>query len=102
MFTIRQLEISIDAKDAPLKLAETRLENRQNRPMQELCTDLPLEGLIEEVQAIKNSILKLEDKLDDAKYVYYSGRSRNEFTQLSRLAMAIFTHYGFSNFATRI
>ena len=65
--TIRQLEIAIDAKDGPLKLAETRLENRQNRPMQELCTDLPLEGLIDEVQTIKESIVKLEDKLDNAK-----------------------------------
>ena len=68
MSTIRQLEIAIDAKDGPLKLAETRLENRQMRPMQELCTDLPLEGLIEEVQTIKDSIVKLEDKLDNAKY----------------------------------
>lgn len=82
---IRDLEAAVQAKEAPLKLAETRLENRTNRsgkikltkiiildlaffrPHVELCSDLPLEGLIAEVDAIKKSIQMLEDKLDNAR-----------------------------------
>ena len=45
----------------------SRLENRTNRPHVELCSDLPLEGLIAEVEAIKQSIQQLEDKLDSAR-----------------------------------
>ncbi|QQP37565.1 Uncharacterized protein FKW44_017864, partial [Caligus rogercresseyi] len=36
---IRDLERSLDAKINPLKLAETRLENRTRRPHVELCHD---------------------------------------------------------------
>ena len=46
------------------------MENRTNRPHVELCTDLPLEGLVAEVQSIKSSIQMLEDKLDNARYNY--------------------------------
>lgn len=62
------LEAAIKAKEGPLKLAETRLENRTNRPHIELTNDLPLDGLIAEVNAIKMSIQKLDDKLDNARY----------------------------------
>ena len=48
-------------------MAETRLENRTNRPHVELTSDLPLDGLIAEVNAIKQSIQMLEDKLDFAR-----------------------------------
>lgn len=51
-----------------MKLAETRLENRTNRPHIELTSDLPLDGLIAEVNAIKQSIQMLEDKLDNARF----------------------------------
>ncbi len=44
-----------------------RLENRTNRPHVELCSDLPLDGLIAEVTALKQSIQMLEDKLDNAR-----------------------------------
>ncbi len=37
------------------------------RPHVELCADLPMEGLIAEVQAIRDSITMLEDKLDLAR-----------------------------------
>ena len=51
----------------PLKLAETRLENRKSRPHMDLCADLPMEGLILEVHSIKESIQMIEDKLDLAR-----------------------------------
>lgn len=59
--------MAIQAKEGPLKLAETRLENRTTRPHVELCTDLPLEGLIDEVEALRKSIQMLEDKLDHSR-----------------------------------
>ena len=36
---IRAMEVAVHAKENPLKLAETRLENRTNRPHVELCRD---------------------------------------------------------------
>ena len=65
--TIRELERSLQAKINPLKLAETRLENRKMRPHMDLCADVPMEGLIAEVQAITNSMTMLRDKLDHAR-----------------------------------
>ena len=40
---------------------------RTSRPHVELTHDLPLEGLVSEVKAIKDSIHMLEDKLDNAR-----------------------------------
>ena len=65
--TIRELERSLQAKINPLKLAETRLENRKMRPHMDLCADVPMEGLIAEVQSITNSMTMLRDKLDHAR-----------------------------------
>ena len=67
--TIRELERSLQAKINPLKLAETRLENRKMRPHMDLCADVPMEGLIAEVQSITNSMTMLRDKLDHARYL---------------------------------
>ena len=64
---MKELERALHAKEAPLKLAETRLENRTTRPHVELCTDYPLEGLVEEVQNLRESIQRLEDKLDNSR-----------------------------------
>ena len=47
-----------------LQLAETRLENRKMRPHMELCFDVPLDGLVAEVQAIRQSMQMLHDKLE--------------------------------------
>ena len=66
--TIRDLELALQAKINPLKLAETRLENRKMRPHMDLCADVPMEGLIAEVQAIRNTMQMLRDKLDHARY----------------------------------
>ena len=65
---IRELEWALNAKINPLKLAETRLENRKMRPHMDLCADVPMEGLIAEVAAIKDSMQLLHDKLDHARY----------------------------------
>ena len=67
--TIRDLELALQAKINPLKLAETRLENRKMRPHMDLCADVPMEGLIAEVQAIRNTMQMLRDKLDHARYL---------------------------------
>ena len=67
--TIRDLELALQAKINPLKLAETRLENRKMRPHMDLCADVPMEGLIAEVQAIRDTMQMLRDKLDHARYL---------------------------------
>lgn len=64
---IRELERAMNAKINPLKLAETRLENRKMRPHMDLCSDVPMEGLIAEVHSIKESWQLLHDKLDHAR-----------------------------------
>ena len=61
---IAKLEQAIRDKEAPLKLAETRLENRTCRPSGlELCRDNAQYGLVNEVHEIKNTIKALKDKL---------------------------------------
>ena len=55
------------AKENPLKLAETRLENRTNRPHMELCRDEPQDGLTMEVQALRDTIYQLMAKLDHSR-----------------------------------
>ena len=59
----------MDAKRNPLKLAETRLENRKTRPHMDLCADIPQDGLIEEVRAIRESMQLLDDKLQHSRYL---------------------------------
>ena len=66
--TTRDLELALKAKENPLKLAETRLENRKMRPHMELCYDVPLDGLVAEVQAIRESMQLLHDKLEASRY----------------------------------
>ena len=61
------MEAAIKAKENPLKLAETRLENRTNRPHMELCRDDPQEGLTLEVQTLRDTIYQLTSKLDHAR-----------------------------------
>ena len=61
------MELAIKAKTNPLKLAETRLENRTNRPHVELCSDEPMHGLIQEVGTLKETIHRLTEKLDHSR-----------------------------------
>jgi len=64
---VREMEMAIRAKENPLKLAETRLENRTNRPHVELCRDEPMSGLIQEVETLRDTIHKLTLKLDHSR-----------------------------------
>merc|ERR1712226_1325446 len=64
---IADMDMAIRAKENPLKLAETRLENRTFRPHVELCRDEPQDGLTMEVQALKDTIHQLNVKLDHSR-----------------------------------
>jgi tektin-2 len=91
---IRAMETAIHHKQNPLKLAETRLENRTNRSYQfnemqnsqeyykspnglnplprphvELCKDEPQEGLTMEVQTLRDTIYQLTVKLDHSRFL---------------------------------
>ena len=61
---ISQLKKAIRDKEAPLKVSQTRLENRTHRPDVELCRDPPFHRLVEEVGQINKfnkDILRLVD-----------------------------------------
>lgn len=68
---IRGIEEKIRAKIAPMKLAQTRLENRTYRPNVELCRDAPQYGLTDEVKQLEATKRALEEKLKQAKYVAF-------------------------------
>jgi tektin-2 len=63
---IRRLESAIRAKINPMKLAQTRLENRTYRPNVELCRDNVQYGLTDEVKQLDATTQVLEDKLKQA------------------------------------
>lgn len=65
---IRRLNDAIRAKINPLKLAQTRLENRTERPNVELCRDNPQYGLVDEVKQLEASKQALEEKLKQAQH----------------------------------
>jgi len=62
---IRNLKDAIWEKDAPHKVAQTRLTNRHQRPNIELCRDEPAHRLIEEVSEIEMTVQQLEKKLEE-------------------------------------
>lgn len=49
-------------KQAPMRLAETRLENRSKRPNVELCRDHVQYRLVEEVEEINESVASLHER----------------------------------------
>ena len=57
---IFNLEKNIADKQAPMMLAQTRLDNRSERPNVELCRDPVQYRLIEEVKEIENSVAQLQ------------------------------------------
>jgi len=57
--SMRELEIAIQDKDAPLMVAESRMGIRQQRPRIELCRDPALHRLNQEVNEIENNIERL-------------------------------------------
>lgn len=64
MLTIEQ---KLNESRGNLKLVQTRLEYRKDRPGFELCRDLPTVGLEEELRHVAESREFLEQKLRDVK-----------------------------------
>ncbi|KAK2543898.1 Tekt5 [Columba livia] len=65
--TIMLLERSIKAKEYPLKVAQTRLVGRTNRPNMELCRDAPQLQLVTEVYTIDDTLQTLKRRLQEAR-----------------------------------
>ncbi|ESO95487.1 hypothetical protein LOTGIDRAFT_203870 [Lottia gigantea] len=63
---IAQLQKAISDKEAPLKVAHTRLDTRTSRPNVELCRDAVQYRLIEEVGEIETSVAGLQARLDQS------------------------------------
>ena len=63
---IAMLKKAIADKEAPMKVSQTRLENRIFRPNVELCRDRVQYRLLEEVFEISTNIERLHEKLADA------------------------------------
>jgi len=61
--TIEKLRRAIADKENPMKLAQTRLEGRTERPNVELCRDGVQYRLVEEVTIIGQSVDKLRQSL---------------------------------------
>jgi len=62
------LKKAIRDKEAPMKVAQTRLEERTHRFNVESCNDPVMKGLQREVDEIRESIRVLKDKLSDAEH----------------------------------
>jgi len=63
---IKNVEKAMLDKENYLKLANTRLDIRTNRPQIELVRDPAQYKLIQEVQEIEDSVRKLQDRLNDS------------------------------------
>ena len=63
---IKNVEKAILDKENYLKLANTRLDIRTNRPQVELVRDPAQYKLVQEVQEIEESIRRLQDRLNDS------------------------------------
>ena len=64
---ISELEVAIQDKSGPMKLAHTRLEIRSQRPNNEIVRDPVQYGLTEEVAEITESIQRLQAMADESK-----------------------------------
>ncbi|XP_028990099.1 tektin-3 [Betta splendens] len=63
---IESLKKALRDKENPLKVAQTRLEERTRRPNVELCRDNPHHRLVGEVREIEDTIHKLQERLREA------------------------------------
>eukprot|EP00050_Salpingoeca_kvevrii_P002037 m.185850 g.185850 ORF g.185850 m.185850 type:complete len:403 (-) comp10522_c0_seq1:250-1458(-) len=63
---IQELEDTIEARMAPLKVAQTRLQKRSERPNVELVRDSAHTSLLKEVSAIEDTIEQLRSQLSVA------------------------------------
>ncbi|XP_038014066.1 tektin-1 isoform X2 [Motacilla alba alba] len=76
---IAALKKAIADKEAPVKVAQTRLEARNHRPNVELCYDTVHSSLMSEVQEIKKNIQRLKDALAQAQ-TELKGLSRRQLS----------------------
>ena len=63
---INNIKNAIRAKQAPLKVAQTRLELRSHRPDAEATRDMPHVRLVQEVAELQNHLGRLHSKLAEA------------------------------------
>ncbi|XP_026340759.3 tektin-4 [Ursus maritimus] len=63
---VAALKEAIKDKEAPLKVAQTRLYNRSHRPNVELCRDAAQFRLVSEVEELNMSLAALKEKLLEA------------------------------------
>ncbi|XP_054608972.1 tektin-3 [Dunckerocampus dactyliophorus] len=63
---IESLKKALRDKERPLKVAQTRLEERTRRPNVELCRDNPHHRLVSEVREIEDTVHKLQERLLEA------------------------------------
>ncbi|CAB1338359.1 unnamed protein product [Coregonus sp. 'balchen'] len=63
---IESLKKALRDKECPLKVAQTRLDERTRRPNVELCRDNPHHRLVGEVREIEDTIHKLRERLMEA------------------------------------
>ncbi|XP_072335917.1 tektin-3-like [Scyliorhinus torazame] len=64
--TIEELKMAIRQKEAPMKVAQSRLEERIKRPNMELVCDQPQHRLVCEVYTIDATIQTLKQRLQEA------------------------------------
>ncbi|XP_058673861.1 tektin-1 [Ammospiza caudacuta] len=76
---IAALKKAITDKEAPVKVAQTRLEARNHRPNVELCYDTVHSSLMSEVQEITKNIQRLKDALAQA-HTELKGLSRRQLS----------------------
>lgn len=69
---ILDLKQAIEAKKAPMMVAQTRLENRTYRPNVELCRDVAQFQICHEVREIEGTVKALVEKLQEAQNAHNS------------------------------
>lgn len=67
---IEQIENALESNAKATKLAETRLENRCQRPGMELCMDSVYSGLCDEIKQLQFAQHQLNEKLSISKASY--------------------------------
>ncbi|XP_028829481.1 tektin-4 isoform X2 [Denticeps clupeoides] len=65
---LASLQQALYDKEAPLRVAQSRLHQRANRPNMELCRDPPQLSLVNEVDEITNTKSALQQQLCDARH----------------------------------
>ena len=67
---LNKLSKALSSLDPPLRVAQTRLKKRVNRPEVENCADEVYHHLVEEVKLLNNHIKLLQNKNDEAKEAF--------------------------------